>query len=70
VEVLPPYEIPLCENDTNNDDVTTVPIITLVLSFQNTIDKLKDVTTGAEIGFSQAVQQVCCAEQGFDKKTG
>jgi hypothetical protein len=45
-------------NDTNNDDITRFPIPTLDLYIHNTIDTLRYLTAGPEIGMLQAVQKV------------
>jgi hypothetical protein len=57
------YDIHACENDINNDDVTKVPTTTLGLGIQNAIDTFNDLATSPEVGFSQAVQKIRCAEQ-------
>ena len=56
--------------DTNNDDVTRFPITTLCLHFHNTIDTLRYLTEGPEVGLSHGVQKVRYAALISDKKIG
>ena len=57
-------------NDTNNDDISRFPLSRLGLYFHNTINTLRYLTLGPEIGASHGVQKVGCAGQSSDKKTG
>jgi hypothetical protein len=60
----------VCVNDTINDDVPRFPITTPGLHFHNTTDTLRYLTTGSEVGLSQAVQKTRWADQSADKTTG
>jgi hypothetical protein len=57
-------------NDKNNEDIPRFPISTPGLYFHSTIDMLKYLTEGSEVGLSQAMQKLICAAQSCDKKTG
>jgi len=61
-------EFHVCVNDTNNDDVTGFPITNLGPHFHYTIDTLKYLTTGPEVGLSHGVQRYFCEAQKCDKK--
>ena len=60
-------EIHVCVNDTNND-VTRFPITNLGPHFHYTIDTLKYLTTGPEVGLLHGVQRYFCEAQRRDKK--
>ena len=44
-------------NDIDNDDVTRFPITTMRLNYHIAIDVYKYLTTGPEVGLSQAVHK-------------
>jgi len=43
-------------NDIDNDDVTRFPITIMRLNYHNALEVYKYLTTGPEVGLSQAVQ--------------
>ena len=60
----------MCVKDINNDDVKGFRFTKICIKIHNTIDMLKYLTTGPEVGLSHGVQNVRCTAQGSDKKTG
>lgn len=56
-------------NDTNNDNKTRFSITIQGLYFHNTIDKLRYLTTGPDVGLMLAVEKVRFAAKTSDIKT-